>query len=597
MNPTNDTMMIAIEAAATTKTRCEYPRPDFKRNEWLNLNGIWSFEFDDMNCGEKEKWYGNKDFSRKINVPFPYQSELSTINSKEIHHYLWYRRQFEFPAHWMGKRILLKFGAVDFYTKLWVNGCYIGNHSGGYSSFTFDITENLQNVNTIVLKVEDQHFDKNQPRGKQMWMAEPFGCWYKGFSGIWQTVWLEAVEETYIESFKIIPDIDQRKVALEVDFNRFSENQELSIDIGFQSEAICSLKQTIGGKTVKLEINIESPRFEWNGIRLWSPETPNLYDIELKVWEREKCLDRVQSYFGMRKVSREGNRFLLNNIPYYQKLILDQGYYDKGWITAENEEALKNDIEVVKQMGFNGVRKHQKIEEPLFLYWCDRLGLIVWEEMPSFYQYGDTSIRHLVQEWPEIIKRDYNHPSVVTWVPFNESWGVMELQHSLEQQTAVKSIYYLTKTLDKTRPVIDNDGWEHTDTDICTIHDYEQDGKKLSEVYSNQDRVLAGAPSTMFPRYVFARGYRYNNQPVLISEFGGIAFSGVEGWGYGSGVKNEEEFIQRLTGLFQAIQKNQYFCGYCYTQLTDVEHEKNGLLTFERKTKISPEIIKRLNTF
>ncbi len=597
MNPTNDTMTIAIEAAATTKTRCEHPRPDFKRNEWLNLNGIWSFEFDDMNCGEKEKWYGNKDFSRKINVPFPYQSELSTINSKEIHHVLWYRRQFEFPAHWMGKRILLKFEAVDFYTKLWVNGCYVGNHSGGYSSFIFDITENLQSVNTIVLKVEDQHFDKNQPRGKQMWMAEPFGCWYKGFSGIWQTVWLEAVEETYIESFKIIPDIDQRKVALEVDFNRFSENQELSIDIGFQSEGICSLKQTIGGKTVKLEINMESPRFEWNGIRLWSPETPNLYDIELKVWEREKCLDRVQSYFGMRKVSREGNRFLLNNIPYYQKLILDQGYYDKGWITAENEEALKNDIEVVKQMGFNGVRKHQKIEEPLFLYWCDRLGLIVWEEMPSFYQYGDISIRHFIQEWPEIIKRDFNHPSVITWVPFNESWGVTELQHSLEQQTAVKSIYYLTKTLDKTRPVIDNDGWEHTDTDICTIHDYEQDGKKLSEVYSNQDRVLAGTPSTMFPRYIFARGYRYNNQPVLISEFGGIAFSGVEGWGYGSGVKNEEEFIQRLTGLFQAIQKNQYFCGYCYTQLTDVEHEKNGLLTFERKPKISPEIIKRLNTF
>jgi beta-galactosidase/beta-glucuronidase len=589
MNAINDNVAIA--------TRSEHPRPDFLRDEWLNLNGLWFFEFDDKNGGEKEKWYVHKDLSQKIHVPFPYQSELSMIDSKEIHQYIWYQRQFELPEPWMGKRILLKFGAVDFYAKVWVNGIYLGDHAGGYSSFTFDITENLQHVNTIVIKVEDQHFRRNQPRGKQMWMTEPFGCWYKGFSGIWQTVWLEAVEQTYIESFKIVTDIDHRKVALEVNFNSLDENLELGIDIGFENQAIRSLKQAIGGKSVKLEINIESPLFQWNGIQLWSPETPNLYDIDLKVWNQGKCLDQVHSYFGMRKVSLEGNRFLLNNIPYYQKLILDQGYYNKGWITAENEAALKKDIEIIKKMGFNGVRKHQKIEEPLFLYWCDRMGLMVWEEMPSFYEYCDLSIQHMAREWPEIMMRDYNHPSIVTWVPFNESWGVTEVQHSLEQQTAVKSIYYLTKAFDKTRPVIDNDGWEHTETDICTIHDYEQDGKKLFEVYSHQYQVLTGAPSIMFPRYVFARGYQYKNQPVMMSEFGGIAFSGVEGWGYGSGVKSEEEFIQRLTGLFEAIQKTQYFCGYCYTQLTDVEQEKNGLLTFDRKPKIAPDIIKRLNTF
>lgn len=576
-------------------TRNEHPRPDFQRAEWLCLNGAWAFEYDDRDCGEKERWYLQHQYSRHINVPFSYQSELSGIGSKDIHNCLWYQREFELPASLGRKRIFLKFGAVDFYAKVWVNGIYLGDHAGGYTPFSFDVTEALQNSNTVVLRVEDRHFDRSQPRGKQMWTEEPFGCWYTGFSGIWQTVWIEAVAEVSLESIKLIPDIDQRQIELEVFLNGFCEGLELHVVIELDRQPITAARQTIGSRSVKLAVRLETDRFAWNGIQLWTPETPNLYDIELKIMRNGQCLDCVRSYFGMRAVSVQDNRFLLNHVPYYQKLILDQGYYARGGITAANEAALINDLEMIKKMGFNGLRMHQKIEEPLFLYWCDRLGLLVWEEMPSFYRYDETAVKHQLREWPEVIARDYNHPAIVTWVPFNESWGVAAVGHDATQQNYIKSIYYLTKSLDNTRLVIDNDGWEHTDTDICTIHDYEQDGERLFRVYANPDRVLKGAPSAMYPRFVFAAGYGYKNQPVMISECGGIAFSGSDGWGYGDGAANETEFMARFQGLLDAVQKLDYVCGYCYTQLTDVEQERNGLMTMARQMKIDPEAIRRIN--
>jgi len=415
-------------------------------------------------------------------------------------------------------------------------------------------------------------------------MDEPFGCWYTRTSGIWQTVWLEPVDERHIKGVHITPDIDRREIDIEIRVSEKAIGCSVKTDISFQGISISSSTLKCIGANLKFSMNVESKDFEW-GIRLWSPESPNLYDIEFALIDNSGLvIDKVSSYFGMRKVSVKDGRVLLNNHPYYQKLILDQGYFPKSNLTAPDEEALINDIKMTKAFGYNGVRKHQKVEDPVYLYWCDRLGLLVWGEMASFYEFSAEAANTYIKEWQEIIERDYNHPCIIAWTPFNESWGVPDILVDKAQQDYTVAVVNMIRSLDSTRLVISNDGWEHTDTDLCTIHDYRADGDDFIKAYADKEKMLNGAPAG---RFIFASGYSYKGQPVLITEYGGIAFESDKGWGYGKGVADEEEFLERFKKITHAIMSTDYICGFCYTQLTDVQQEVNGLVDVRQKTQDS----------
>lgn len=572
----------------------EYPRPDFVREEWLNLNGRWDFEFDDNNIGESQKWFINHNFTKNIIVPFCFESELSGIGDTSCHDHIWYKKIFAVPEEWEGKRILIHFGAVDYIAKVWINDVFIGNHRGGHTPFTFDITDVLRwdKNEKVVIKVDDISGDTKQARGKQTWKKEPFGCWYTRTSGIWQTVWLEPVEEKHIEKVRMTPDIDNKMLNIDVTLNEKAHGCNLKTDIYFKDVLIASNITKCVSKDLKFSVFVGSHHFEW-GIMLWSPESPNLYDIKFTLLDEEgKVRDKVSSYFGMRKISVKNGKILLNNYPYYLKMILDQGYFPQSNLTAPDEEALIYDIKMVKKFGYNGVRKHQKAEEPLYLYWCDKLGLLVWGEMASFYEFNNEAANTYTKEWQEIIERDYNHPCIMAWTPFNESWGVSNILTDRAQQNYTVAIVNMIRSLDSTRLVISNDGWEHTDTDLCTIHDYKEDGDVFIKIYSEKEKVVKGAPAG---KYIFAEGYNYKDQPILITEYGGIAFISDEGWGYGKGVKDKEEFLERFKKITNAIMSIDYICGFCYTQLTDVQQEVNGLLTYDRKSKIPPEKIREIN--
>lgn len=574
--------------------RPEYPRPNLKRDLWMNLNGEWDFEFDDENVGEIEKWYKDKAFSRKIVVPFCFQSKLSGIHTNDFHDYVWYKRSFSIPEEFRNKRVLLNFGAVDYYAKVWVNGEMVGDHIGGSTPFSFDITSFLcEGSNTIVVRAEDSSTECRQPRGKQSWMKENFGCWYERTTGIWQTVWLEAVSQSYIEKVRLTPDLDNDELAVEAEIKGSVEGLRLNTRISFKGLEVDLTEKTISRSRVSFVSNVRSDSMEWKVAR-WTPEHPNLYDIEFSLIDDEgNCIDRVESYFGMRKVSCKGNKFLLNNVPYYQKLILDQGYFPDSLLTPPSEEAIKKDIRYTKEFGYNGARKHQKVEDPIYLYWCDKMGLLVWGEMASPYEYDETMVKANMTEWMEVVERDYNHPCIIAWTLMNESWGIPDILTDYRQQQHTLALYHMVKSLDSTRLVISNDGWEHTMSDITTIHDYVEDGEVFAERYKDINEVMNGAPNKH--KHIFANGYGYEGQPVLLSEYGGIAFEKDEGWGYGNKVKDEESFLERFEKITRAIARPGYFVGYCYTQLTDVQQEENGLLTFDRKPKIAPEKIKRIN--
>ncbi len=331
--------------------------------------------------------------------------------------------------------------------------------------------------------------------------------------------------------------------------------------------------------------------------RLWSPDSPNLYDIELRLTENGKVLDEVRSYFAMREIRIDDGKILLNGAPLYQRLILDQGYWPDSHLTPPSEEKLIEDIDKVQALGYNGVRKHQKIEDERFLYWCDVKGLLVWSEAAATYQYGDAAVEMFTREWMDIVRQQYNHPCIITWVPFNESWGVERIATRRDQQHFTEAIYYLTKSIDPYRPVIVNDGWEHTISDILTLHDYEESGDVLKERYlACKDRILAGKAYPGRDRKAFAQGYGYRGQPVMISEFGGIAFNNDDsGWGYGNKVDGKEDFLRRFDRITTAIKELPYVCGYCYTQVTDVQQEINGLMDAQRNFKVDADKIRQIN--
>ena len=586
--------------------REEYPRPHFVRKEWLNLNGIWQFAFDDNNIGLKEKWFQKVHaFEQSIRVPFAYQSKLSGINDPSFHDWVWYRREFKTPENWKDKHVILHFGAIDYRAWVYVNEQLVGFHEGGHVSFSFDITNYLNGgTETLVVRVEDPSTDETIPRGKQFWIEKSDAIWYTRTTGIWQTVWLEAVSPTHLSKLRFTPEMDEGDITIDFEISGEYVGKEIEIEINFKDEIVCKDRIEIYEKYNKRSINLHNRKIfrtefhheGWN----WTPEHPNLFEVKITIKDGSEILDEIKSYFGMRKIHRENGMVYLNNKPYYQKLVLDQGYWPEGLLTAPYDGDFKKDIELAKSMGFNGCRKHQKVEDPRFLYWADRIGFLVWGECAANASFSEGAVSRLTKEWIEIIERDYNHPCIVAWVPLNESWGIPQVRDNQQQQHHSLAMYHLIHSLDTTRIVISNDGWELTKSDICAVHNYQHGNSDESAKYEafreallTKENILLSQPSK---RKIYANGFKHEGEPIILTEFGGIGFKvgEEEGWGYTS-VGNVEEFIIDYSRIMEAVYSSRVLNGFCYTQLTDVEQEINGLLTYDRKPKCDLAKIKQIN--
>lgn len=586
--------------------RIEYPRPQFTRQEWQNLNGTWQFAFDDKKIGLSEKWYLNQhQLDRTIEVPFVFQSKLSGINEPLFHDHIWYKKEFAVPQHWKGQRIILHFGAVDYRCRVYVNEEQAVFHEGGHTPFSADITDFLTwDQEVVTVYVQDPSTDETIPRGKQFWKEQSEGIWYTRTTGIWQTVWMEPVHENRIDNVRFTPDIDQGTVTVEAQLQGDVTHHELEIQFFFKGALIVKDNVTLLDPYVQRTIQIYNQKIFREGFHdggwNWTPENPNLIEVSLTLKQEDRILDQAESYFGMRKVHQENGMVYLNNKPYYQKLVLDQGYWPEGLMTAPEDKDFVQDIQNAKAMGFNGCRKHQKVEDPRFLYWADRLGFIVWGECAASAYYTNDAVSRLTREWLEIVERDFNHPCIMTWVPLNESWGVPKISINRQQQHHSQAMYHLLHSLDTTRLVVSNDGWEHTVTDICAVHDYTHGNKheyeKQQTFLKNNASLEALMGSMPASRKLYAGGFRYQGEPILITECGGISYkvSETEGWGYTS-VQNEQDFIEEYKRLISSLYQSKVIFGFCYTQLTDVEQETNGLLTYDRKWKTNPENIRKVN--
>lgn len=587
--------------SATALPRPEYPRPQFVRRDWVNLNGSWQFDFDDENRGIRQRWFDGRELPLEITVPFCFQSPLSGIGDLGFHEVVWYRRTFEVPTAWAGKDVLLHFGAVDYRAKAWVNGGLAVEHEGGHVPFQADITHLLKpGENLLVVRAEDPSRDVTIPRGKQYWEQKSARIFYTRTTGIWQTVWIEAVCPAHVDEVRFTPDLFTDSVEVLARIQGYHPGQELRVQISFQGETVADDRIQLQAESVRRRFDLRDPNahrtFPGNGSRTWSPETPNLYDVVLTLTQDGQELDRVESYFGMRSVEIKDGKFLLNRRPFYQKLVLDQGYWPESLLTPPSDEAIRHDIEMALAMGFNGVRKHQKVEDPRFLYWADKLGLLVWGEMANTYQFSDQAVERVTREWMEVVRRDYNHPCIVVWVPCNENWGVPDYLNDPRQAHHLDTLYHFTRSVDPTRPVVSDDGWGHARTDLLTIHDYSPVGDTLRQRYSMPPEEIA----RLLPggRMLYCPGYGYRGEPILVTEYGGVGYKPDAGerWSQNR-AETPEELLERYRDLTHNLMDCPNVLGFCYTQLTDVEQEINGLLTYDRRAKVDPERIRKVNEY
>lgn len=584
--------------------RPEHPRPDFLRDTFCNLNGSWQFAFDDGDQGLVQRWYTpGHAFDQRITVPFAYQTQMSGIGpTDEIHPVVWYRRAFTIPAEMAGQRILLRFGAVDFEAAVYINGELAGTHRGGYTPFSLDITCFLKDgENDLCVRAADDP-DCAQPRGKQYWQRGLMGCWYTPVTGIWQTVYLEAVGAVALDRVHITPDFDSHLCTVDLELDRIpSAPVEIEIALSVEGRPLRTLRLDTQSRRTSVPIDLIILG-SLEPMHAWTPEHPTLYDVDVRVRREGRQLDHVHTYFGMRKVEVREGKVYLNNCPLYQRLVLDQGYWPDSLITPPSDEAIQEDIRMALAFGYNGARKHQKLEDPRYYYWADKMGLLVWGELPSLYEFCDASIHHLYETLSGFIDRDFNHPSIITWVPLNESWGVRQIYTDRRQQALARLLYQAAKALDGTRMVSVNDGWEQVETDICALHDYAADGVVLARHFASRQEVEKHACDW---RPCYAQGVTpTGKEAFLVTEYGGIAFShiglqgdagGMESWGYHDKVSTQEEFFARFQSVTDAIRQIPYCQGYCYTQLTDVMQEVNGLLTPDRQPKVDVKRFAGLN--
>ncbi|ROV97418.1 hypothetical protein VMCG_06936 [Cytospora schulzeri] len=635
-----------------------YPRPDFQRGnlEWTSLNGSWDFYFDDSDTGLSENWQLSTppaSLKRTIQVPYAFQAPASGVNIREAHEVLWYSRSIKDirteEARKRGDHLVLRFGAVDYECHVWINGSFVGSHRGGHVPFDLDATSAIPQGGEaqVTLRVRDSPYDLAQPRGKQYWGPEPESIFYTPSSGIWQNVWLEAVpamrigtssEGTVLRSNDIKNGVLHAKVAI----------------VGRKVQTACSVEITasflgldVGKVTgvlpkdreyVDLDLSMRLPKGQYekvagtlaedesvwrDGLALWSLEHPLLYDLTIRLFGSSgHMVDEVQTTTGMRSIDwqRGDSTFRLNDRPIFQSLCLDQGYWPETLITPPSADALKEDIELSKKVGFNGCRKHQKIEDPVFLYWADRLGYLVWGEIANAYEFSDDYVSRFNQEWTEAVKRDINHPSIVAWTPVNESWAYPKLrensQEGIDQRNHIRQLYYLTKTLDSTRPINDNCGWEHVLTDLSTFHEY-ADGPDVERICSALPNILhrltgepEGRPMFVPPVYgpnavvMDLATTHKSGAPVICSEFGGVNIApadktgtgkkfSTEDWGYTT-ASDPEDLLKRLEKLAVGVVHGGHCSGMVYTQLTDIEQEVNGVYTYDRRAKIDPARVKAI---
>ena len=503
--------------------RPEHPRPDFQRETYQNMNGEWEFAFDDENLGLAQRWYQpGHALPGRIVVPFCYQSKASGIGTAAYHPILWYRRRFRIKQEMAGKRILLRFGAVDYACTVYVNGMPAGFHRGGYTPFAIDITDHLaEGEQDLCLRVEDA-MDCSQLRGKQFWREGLHGCWYTPVSGIWQTVYLEAVGAIAIKQVHITPDIDRQQALFELSLDAMPEEEmavELSIFSAGQAQRRLSLD--IRDRQIRIPVHMVT-QADQEPIRLWSPEHPVLYDVTVRLLRHTEAIDIVYTYFGMRKIEVLKGRAWLNNSPLCQRLVLDQGYWPDTLLTPPDDESIRQDIAYTKKLGYNGARKHQKLEDPRYYYWADRMGLLVWGELPSAYDFCDETVRNLCETLLEFIDRDFNHPSIIAWVPLNESWSVPTIVSDPRQQATARMLYHLAKAADGTRLISSNDGWEQVTADICALHDYTADGRELASHFQDRRQVEDTACDW---RRSYADGETPSGEEAfMVTEYGGIAF-------------------------------------------------------------------------
>lgn len=564
--------------AANDIPRPEYPRPQFERSEWINLNGQWTYEFDFSNSGKSRRLTRAKQFSNTITVPFCPESKLSGVNYTDFINQMWYQRSISIPSGWEGKKIILHFGAVDYYTEVFIDGHHVGNHYGGNSSFSMDVTPAVKagQKHNLVVYVTDDARSGLQTIGKQSTRISPYGCFYSRVTGIWQTVWMEAVSHYGLKSAVTTPDIDEEQLIITPEFYRASNDRMLQITLyDNQRKVIQKTVKCNNGVPIILPVK---------NMKLWSPEDPHLYDIVYSIKNSTgEIIDEVKSYVGMRKVHTSDGVIYLNNEPYFQRLVLNQGYYPDGLWTAPTDEALKNDILLSKAAGFNGARLHQKVFEERFHYWADKLGFITWGESPNWGMSIKSEIasRNFISEWTEVITRDRNHPSIITWVPFNQP---LEDALALLTGTMMRlciDTYQQTKAIDPSRPVNGIAGDVHFMSDIWSIRNYESNATRFAQQLKPNNRMAF-----------------YNNQLFFIGEFGGILWTEStnrdNSWGYGGMLTNEEGFYERLDNLMDAIASSPDVTGFCYTQLTDIDLEKNGIYYYDRRPKLDMQRIKTI---
>jgi beta-galactosidase/beta-glucuronidase len=550
--------------------RPEYPRPQFVRDEWKSLNGLWEFAFDDANRGRSDGWSSGKPLPEKILVPWTFEASLSGIGKgQEVHERVWYRRTFDVPPGWRGQRLLLHFGAVDWESIVWVNGKEVGTHRGGYTPFSFDVTPALkadgpQEVVVAVYDPADPKKGATQPKGKQL---GSHSIWYTRTTGIWQTVWLEPVPEDHIRAVQIDADLSRDDPPVGIVRLQLSvagrQGRMLSRDIVLSLDG----KPVAHASVDRNAPNTEEQVLRVRSPRAWSPESPTLYDLVLTLRDGERIVDQVKSYTAFRSVTLTDKRICLNGRPYFLRGVLDQGFWPDGIYTPPTDEAIRNEVVMTKAFGLNLARKHVKVEDPRWYYYCDKLGLLVAQDMPSSHNLDSSEARqNFEQEWREVLTAVRNHPSIILWIPFNEDWG--------KPGAYQDHIVDVTHALDPLRPVIDASGWTQRDkTDITDIHDYGNDLKRHAR------------PEP--PR------------PTWIGEYGGVALpvaghTWVKGWGYQT-VKTPEELLTKYKFLTDQINEAPGLSGFVYTQLTDVEQELNGLMTYDRIPKAPPEDFAAIN--
>lgn len=572
--------------AADTLPRPEYPRPQFERKEWMNLNGKWSYTFDFGKSGMDRKLYDSKGFDDTILVPFCPESELSGVKHTDFIPAMWYHRTVRTPETWAGKRVILHFGAVDYYAVIYIDGKAVGRHWGGSSSFEFDVTRYVNDgkEHHLVVRVEDDQRSGTQAKGKQSGNYYSQGCDYTRTTGIWQTVWMEAVDTHGLKSVRILPELDRKSFVIQPEFYALKEGMQLEVLVKDGENTVCrQVQRAATPLTMTLPLK---------KVKTWEPCSPFLYDIVLNVLDKDgKPIDQVKSYAGMRKVHIEGNKLYLNNKPCYLRLVLDQGFYPTGVWTAPTDADLKRDIELGLAAGFNGARLHQKVFEERFHYWADKLGYLTWGESASWGASTSSTeaARNFLTEWEEIVVRDRNHPSIIAWTPFNETWDRPGNDEQARQHDRfISDIYKLSHHLDY-RPVNDASGNYHVMTDLWSVHHYAQSAQEMVKRLEPVNGVL--------PQKDLKKEVPYAGQPYFVDEYGGIKWvSGNQfserSWGYGNGPKTPEEFYTRLKELTDVILSYDHISGYCYTQLTDVEQEQNGIYNYDRTPKFDMERIR-----